>query len=57
MLSYYLHNFDPFIFRLWGNVGPRWYGMAYVLRFCRLLILRSFPGAVISISPIRLGVS
>jgi phosphatidylglycerol:prolipoprotein diacylglycerol transferase len=33
MLSYYLHNFDPFIFRLWGNVGPRWYGMAYVLAF------------------------
>jgi phosphatidylglycerol:prolipoprotein diacylglycerol transferase len=33
MLSYYLHNFDPFIFRLWGNFGPRWYGMAYVLAF------------------------
>jgi phosphatidylglycerol:prolipoprotein diacylglycerol transferase len=33
MLSYYLHNLDPFIFRLWGNVGPRWYGMAYVLAF------------------------
>ena len=33
MLAYYLHNFDPFIFRLWGNVGPRWYGMAYVLAF------------------------
>jgi phosphatidylglycerol---prolipoprotein diacylglyceryl transferase len=33
MFAYYLHNFDPFIFRLWGNVGPRWYGMAYVLAF------------------------
>jgi phosphatidylglycerol:prolipoprotein diacylglycerol transferase len=33
MLSYYLHNLDPFIFRLWGDVGPRWYGMAYVLAF------------------------
>lgn len=33
MLSYYLHNLDPFIFRLWDNVGPRWYGMAYVLAF------------------------
>ncbi|MEY2482725.1 MAG: phosphatidylglycerol---prolipoprotein diacylglyceryl transferase [Verrucomicrobiota bacterium] len=33
MLSYYLHNLDPFIFQLWGNVGPRWYGMAYVLAF------------------------
>jgi phosphatidylglycerol:prolipoprotein diacylglycerol transferase len=33
MLSYYLHNLDPFIFRITGNVGPRWYGMAYVLAF------------------------
>lgn len=33
MLAYYLHNLDPFIFRFWGNVGPRWYGMAYVLAF------------------------
>ena len=41
MLAYYLHNFDPFIFRLWGNVGPRWYGMAYVLAFLvAYLILR-----------------
>jgi phosphatidylglycerol:prolipoprotein diacylglycerol transferase len=33
MLAYYLQNLDPFIFRLWDNVGPRWYGMAYVLAF------------------------
>jgi phosphatidylglycerol:prolipoprotein diacylglycerol transferase len=33
MLTYYLHNLDPFIFRISGNVGPRWYGMAYVLAF------------------------
>ena len=33
MLAYYLHNLDPFIFRISGNVGPRWYGMAYVLAF------------------------
>ena len=40
MFAYYLHNFDPFIFRLWGNVGPRWYGMAYVSAFlCGYLIL------------------
>ncbi len=32
-LAYYLHNLDPFIFRLWDNVGPRWYGMAYVSAF------------------------
>jgi phosphatidylglycerol:prolipoprotein diacylglycerol transferase len=41
MLAYYLHNLDPFIFRLWDNVGPRWYGMSYVLAFfCAYLILR-----------------
>ncbi|MEP6937663.1 MAG: prolipoprotein diacylglyceryl transferase [Chthoniobacterales bacterium] len=33
MFAYYVHNLDPFIFRLWDNVGPRWYGMAYVLAF------------------------
>ena len=33
MLAYYLHNLDPFIFRITDNVGPRWYGMAYVLAF------------------------
>ncbi|HEX8897351.1 MAG TPA: prolipoprotein diacylglyceryl transferase family protein, partial [Chthoniobacterales bacterium] len=33
MVAYYLHNLDPFIFRFWDNVGPRWYGMAYVLAF------------------------
>jgi phosphatidylglycerol:prolipoprotein diacylglycerol transferase len=33
VLGYYLVDFDPFIFRLWDNVGPRWYGLAYVLAF------------------------
>jgi phosphatidylglycerol:prolipoprotein diacylglycerol transferase len=33
MFGYYLHDFDPFIFHLWGDFGPRWYGMAYVLAF------------------------
>ena len=43
MLSYYLHNLDPFIFRLWGNIGPRWYGMVYVLAFiCGFALLSRF---------------
>lgn len=48
MLSYYLVDFDPFIFRLWDNIGPRWYGLAYVLAFgaaflvCRWLAKRGF---------------
>ena len=41
MLAYYLHTFDPFIVRLWGDFGLRWYGMAYVLGFaCGIWLLR-----------------
>jgi phosphatidylglycerol:prolipoprotein diacylglycerol transferase len=41
MFAYYLHDFDPFIFRISGNIGPRWYGMAYVLAFaCGFWLLR-----------------
>ena len=39
MLAYYVHNLDPFIFRITGNVGPRWYGMAYVLAFAFAYLL------------------
>jgi len=43
MLAYYLHDLDPFIFRLWDNIGPRWYGMAYVLAFISgFLLLKYF---------------
>jgi phosphatidylglycerol:prolipoprotein diacylglycerol transferase len=42
MLAYFVDNFDPFIFRLWDNVGPRWYGFAYVLAFaCGFFVVRS----------------
>src|SRR5450432_1248351 len=41
MFAYYLHDFDPFIFRIWGDFGPRWYGMAYVAAFaCGFWLLR-----------------
>jgi phosphatidylglycerol:prolipoprotein diacylglycerol transferase len=33
MLAYYFHDLDPLIFRIYDNVGPRWYGLAYVLAF------------------------
>jgi phosphatidylglycerol:prolipoprotein diacylglycerol transferase len=33
VFAYYLVDFDPFIFRLWDNIGPRWYGLAYVFAF------------------------
>jgi phosphatidylglycerol---prolipoprotein diacylglyceryl transferase len=41
MFAYYIHDLDPLIFRLWDNVGPRWYGLAYVLAFvCSYLLFR-----------------
>jgi phosphatidylglycerol---prolipoprotein diacylglyceryl transferase len=41
MVAYFVDNFDPFIFRLWDDVGPRWYGFAYVLAFaCGFLVVR-----------------
>src|SRR5437870_1081445 len=41
MLAHYLHNLDPIIFRIYDNVGPRWYGLAYVLAFvCSYVLLR-----------------
>jgi phosphatidylglycerol---prolipoprotein diacylglyceryl transferase len=33
MFAYYVHDLNPLIFRIYGNVGPRWYGFAYVLAF------------------------
>ena len=33
VLAYYLHHFDPFIFHVTKTIGPRWYGLAYVLAF------------------------
>jgi phosphatidylglycerol---prolipoprotein diacylglyceryl transferase len=33
VFAYYLHDLDPIIFRIYDNVGPRWYGLAYVLAF------------------------
>ena len=39
MLAYYLHDLDPMIFRIYDNVGPRWYGLAYVLAFISGFVL------------------
>src|SRR6266478_7499063 len=39
MLAYFVDNFNPFIFRLWDNVGPRWYGFAYVLAFVSAFLI------------------
>ena len=39
MLAYYLHDLDPIIFRIYDNVGPRWYGLSYVLAFISSYVL------------------
>src|SRR2546429_898719 len=39
MLAYYLHSLNPIIFRIYDNVGPRWYGLAYVLAFVASYVL------------------
>ena len=39
MLAYYLHDLSPLIFRIYDNVGPRWYGLAYVLAFISSYLL------------------
>src|SRR5438128_265201 len=33
MFAYYLHDLNPLIFPIYDSVGPRWYGLAYVLAF------------------------
>ena len=32
-LAYWVDDLSPFVIRFWGNVGIRWYGVAYVLGF------------------------
>jgi phosphatidylglycerol:prolipoprotein diacylglycerol transferase len=41
LLGYYVHQLDPFIFRITDTFGPRWYGLAYLLGFlAAILFLR-----------------
>lgn len=39
MFAYYVHDLNPLIFRLYDGVGPRWYGLAYVLAFLASYLL------------------
>ena len=39
MVAYYVHDLNPLIFRLWDNVGPRWYGLGYVLAFLAAFLI------------------
>lgn len=41
MLATYLHTLDPFLWRIHGDFGVRWYGVAYAAGFaCAYLLLR-----------------
>ncbi len=57
MLAHYLHNLNPIIFRIYDNVGPRWYGLAYVLAFVSsyLLFLWLAKRGYADLSPERVG--
>ena len=33
MLGYYIHELSPFLFEISPGMGPRWYGLSYVLAF------------------------
>ncbi len=33
MLAYFVDQFSPFIFEIRPGIGPRWYGLAYILAF------------------------
>ncbi|HJT45089.1 MAG TPA: prolipoprotein diacylglyceryl transferase [Chthoniobacterales bacterium] len=54
MLAYYVHDLDPLIFHIYDNVGPRWYGLGYVLAFLaafivyRILVRRGYADLPIS---------
>ena len=54
MLAYYIHDLDPLIFHIYDNVGPRWYGLGYVLAFLaafivyRILVRRGYADLPIS---------
>jgi phosphatidylglycerol:prolipoprotein diacylglycerol transferase len=57
MLAYYLHDLNPIIFRIYDNVGPRWYGLAYVLAFVAsyLLFLWLAKHGFADLTPERVG--
>ena len=51
-LAYYVHNLNPFIFKVFG-FGPRWYGMAYLLGFffAYLLIKKNSRDGMLRLNP------
>jgi phosphatidylglycerol:prolipoprotein diacylglycerol transferase len=45
-MNYYIHNIDPIIFPIFGDIALRWYGLSYLLGFIAcILMLRSWSKA------------
>ena len=55
-LGYYVHNLNPFIFKIAGW-GPRWYGVAYLLGFlgAYLLVQKNSRDGMLRLNPDRVS--
>lgn len=56
-MSAYVHNIDPFFIHFWGDLGIRWYGLAYLVGFILGLVYvikMSQRGAGVDVSPEKL---
>jgi phosphatidylglycerol:prolipoprotein diacylglycerol transferase len=38
-MTHYIHNIDPVILHLWGDLAVRWYGISYLLGFIASILL------------------
>ncbi len=57
LLAYYLHDWDPYIFRIGERFGPRWYGLSYVAAFIAgyWILLRLARKGYTRLSPPQVG--
>ncbi|HUF64064.1 MAG TPA: prolipoprotein diacylglyceryl transferase [Verrucomicrobiales bacterium] len=57
LLAYYLHDLDPYIFRIGERFGPRWYGLSYVAAFMAGygILLRLARKGYTRLSPAQVG--
>jgi phosphatidylglycerol:prolipoprotein diacylglycerol transferase len=39
MSSHYIHNIDPVILELWGNLAVRWYGLSYLAALVAAILI------------------
>ncbi|MDF7800959.1 prolipoprotein diacylglyceryl transferase [Pontiellaceae bacterium B1224] len=41
-MNYYIHNINPIIFPIYGDIALRWYGMSYLLGFIACILMLRF---------------